>query len=77
MRGKFGFENTPWKNEADQRKLVYFLMLSDSNLYSKIQDFYLFNNFNVTGNTSELSQQISNLGLNKKTDADRRKEGII
>ena len=52
-------------------------MLSDSNLYSKIQDFYLFNNFNVTGNTSELSQQISNLGLNKKTDADRRKEGII
>lgn len=77
MRGKFGFENTPWKNEEDQRKLVYFLMLSDSNLYSKIQDFYLFNNFNVTGNTSELSQQISNLGLNKKTDADRRKEGII
>ncbi|MBR4025744.1 MAG: hypothetical protein IKJ03_02190, partial [Mycoplasmataceae bacterium] len=77
MRGKFGFENTPWKNEADQRKLVYFLMLSDSNLYTKIQDFYLFNNFNVTGNTSELSQQISNLGLNKKTDADRRKEGII
>lgn len=77
MRGKFGFENTPWKNEADQRKLVYFLMLSDSNLYSKIQDFYLFNNYNVTGNTSELSQQISNLGLNAKTNADRRKEGII
>lgn len=77
MRGKFGFENTPWKNEANQRKLVYFLMLSDSNLYSKIQDFYLFNNYNVTGNTSELSQQISNLGLNAKTNADRRKEGII
>lgn len=77
MRGKFGFENTPWKNEVDQRKLVYFLMLSDSNLYSKIQDFYLFNNYNVTGNTSELSQQISNLGLNAKTNADRRKEGII
>ena len=52
-------------------------MLSDSNLYSKIQDFYLFNNYNVTGNTSELSQQISNLGLNAKTNADRRKEGII
>ncbi len=77
MSGKFTLEGTPWETEKEQTKLVYFFILNDSNLYSKIQDFYLFNNFNVKGSATEITQLISSLGLTKKTDADRRAQGII
>lgn len=77
MVGNWSFANTPWDTVDKQRKLIYFFMLTDTNLYNKMQDFYLFNNFNVEASTPELSTIISSLNLNKKTDNDRRNEGII
>lgn len=76
-KGYWTFENTPWNTLDKQQKLVYFFVLSDSNLFTNIQNFYLFNNYNVEANSYEISSLISSLGLNKKTDDDRRKEGII
>ena len=77
MRGQFTFKNTPWNTEEEQRKLIYFFLLSDSSLFNSIKDFYLFNNFNVEGDVSELTSQISSLGLSKKTNDDRKNAGII
>lgn len=77
MVGNWTFNNTPWNTVEKQKKLIYFFVLTDANLYSRMQDFYLFNNFNVEASTPELSTIISSLNLNKKTDADRRNEGII
>ncbi len=77
MRGQFTLKNTPWNDEATQRNLIYFFMLSDSTLYSKIQDFYLFNDFNIEGQVSEVTSQIQTLGLTKKTSEDRKNAGII
>lgn len=77
MQGKFTFNGTPWETEKEQRKLAYWFVLSDSNLYAKIQNFYLFNDFNVEGNVDELTSLISSLGLSKKTTSDRQTEGII
>lgn len=77
MKGQFTFKNTPWNTEVEQRKLIYFFLLSDSSLFNSIKDFYLFNNFNVEGDVSELKSQISSLGLSKKTNDDRKNAGII
>lgn len=77
MVGNWSFKNTPWDTVEKQKKLIYFFVLTDANLYSRMQDFYLFNNFNVEASTPELSTIISSLNLTKKTDADRRNEGII
>lgn len=77
MRGKFTFEGTQWNSIEQQKRLAYWFVLSDSTLYSKIQNFYLFNNFNIEGNISEIESVINELGLTKKTDVDRESEGII
>lgn len=77
MRGKFTFEGTKWNSIEQQKRLAYWFVLSDSSLYNKIQDFYLFNNFNIEGNISEMETIINDLGLTKKTDLDRENEGII
>lgn len=77
MVGTWSFENTPWSKYEEQKKLAYFFALSDENLYAKIQNFYLFNNFDYAGNVSELSTIISSLNLTKKTHADRVNEGIV
>lgn len=74
--GNFTFKNTPWDNEENQTKLAYFFSLTNSDLYTQIQNFYLFNNFNIDNAISDLSI-ISELGLTKKTDNDRKQEGII
>lgn len=76
-KGYWTFENTPWNTVEKQQKLVYFFVLSDSNLFTNIQDFYLFNNYNVEAKSYEISSLVSSLGLTKKTDNDRRDAGII
>ncbi|MBD5423210.1 MAG: hypothetical protein HDR43_01815 [Mycoplasma sp.] len=76
-QGYWTFDRTPWASLDEQRKLIYFFTLSDSDLYTKIQDFYLYNNYNIQGSAYELTSLVSSLGLTKKTDADRRDEGII
>lgn len=77
MVGTWSFENTPWNTYEEQKKLAYFLALADGNLYTKIQNFYLFNNFDYAGNVSELKTIISSLNLTKKTHTDRLNEGIV
>ena len=76
-KGYWTFENTPWNTVEKQQKLVYFFVLSNSNLFTNIQDFYLFNNYNVEAKSYEISSLVSSLGLTKKTDNDRRDVGII
>ncbi len=76
-KGYWTFENTPWNTEELQKKLVHFFVMLDTNLFTNIQNFYLFNNYDIEGNSYELSSLISSLGLTKKTDDDRRAEGII
>lgn len=77
MIGKFSFDKTPWNTEEQKRKLIYLLMLSDSNLYKTIQDFYLFNGYYLENVSSDLNSIINELGLSKKTDDDRKAQGII
>lgn len=77
MVGTWSFENTPWNTDDARKKLAYFFALSDENLYAKIQNFYLFNNFDYAGNASELKTIISSLNLTKKTHTDRLNEGIV
>lgn len=76
-KGYWSFENTPWKTAEAQQKLVYFFALSDTNLFNNIKNFYLFNNYNLEIQSSTMSSIISSLGLTKKTDDERRAEGII
>ena len=90
MTGKFSLENTIWKsttttskdnktkrNDDAKIKLVNWFVLSDDGLWSQIQDFYLFNNYNIDAKNGEFSPIISELGLTKKTDKDRKDAGII
>ena len=91
MTGKFSLENTIWKStkttskdgktkkrdDSAKIKLVNWFILSDDSLWSQIQDFYLFNNYNIEAKNSEFSPIISELGLTKKTDKDRKDAGII
>ena len=58
-------------------EVTVIVLLSDSNLFTNIQDFYLFNNYNVEAKSYEISSLVSSLGLTKKTDNDRRDAGII
>lgn len=88
MTGKFSLENTIWKSNATKDaskapddsakiKLINWFVLSDDNLWKTIQDFYLFNNYNIEAKNGEFSPIISELGLNKKTQQDRKDAGII
>ena len=86
MTGKFSLENTIWKstttkdatpNDSAKIKLINWFVLSDDNLWKTIQDFYLFNNYNIEAKNGEFSPIISELGLNKKTQQDRKDAGII
>ena len=86
MTGKFSLENTIWKstttkdatpNDSAKIKLINWFVLSDDNLWKTIQDFYLFNNYNIEAKNGEFSPSISELGLNKKTQQDRKDAGII
>ena len=85
MTGKFSLENTIWtsntttqdqKDDSAKIGLINWFILSDDNLWKTIQDFYLFNNYNIEAQNSEFSGVISELGLNKKTDQDRKNAGI-
>ena len=88
MTGKFSLENTIWKStttkdvskapdDSAKIKLINWFVLSDDNLWKTIQDFYLFNNYNIEAKNGEFSPIISELGLNKKTQQDRKDAGII
>ena len=84
MTGKFSLENTIWtsnttngaKDDSAKIGLINWFILSDDNLWKSIQDFYLFNNYNIEAKNSEFASVISELGLNKKTEQDRKDAGI-
>ena len=76
MTGQFTMEDTIWNNSSALTTLANLFVLSDSSLWTTIQDYYLFNNYNIESNQSEIISIISTLGLTKKTNTDRDSAGI-
>lgn len=77
MNGKWKLDNTIWNNIDKQKNLVHWFILNDTNLWKTIQDFYLFNNYDIDPSIIEIKQHVEALGLTKKTNSDRRNAGII
>lgn len=88
MTGTFSLENTIWSStkptsggqtqvdDSAKETLISWFVLSDENLWKTIQDFYLFNDYNVEAKNGEFASVINELGLTKKTDQDRKNAGI-
>lgn len=79
MQGKWSLDQTAWSKYEARRNLVYWFVIKDEDkkLWNSIQDFYLFNNYNIESSDLIVKSQINSLGLTKKTDKDRREAGII
>lgn len=87
MTGKFSLENTIWSsildisgksnnNHKPKKNLAHWFVLKDKDFWKNIQDFYLFNNYDIESSNSEIKTIISELGLTKKTKNDRKNAGI-
>lgn len=74
--GKFSLDLTIWNSIEQKKQLSRIFALSDTTLWAKVQDYLLFNNFNLKPTISELQAIVKELGLNEKTQEDRKKAGI-
>lgn len=88
MLGKFSLENTIWSSKLDsngvsqndhepKKTLIHWFILKDTTLWETIQDYYLFNDYNIEAQNNEVKSIVNEFKLTKKTTEDRKNAGII
>lgn len=76
QKGQFSLDQTVWNSLDKKQQLSRIFALSDTTLWNEVQDYLLFNNFDLRPTISELQTIVNELGLKQKTKEDRKKAGI-